>query len=71
MNQPEMEQIASGEWTAAAIAHRNPNLYADVTDAFLLIDPQDYLDDVFAGQDPHASMNAYEELVTGEWDGDL
>lgn len=63
------EAIESGEWSAASVAHKYPALYADVTDLFLLVDPQDYLDDVFAGQDPHASMNAYEELVTGEWDG--
>ncbi|MFJ7297515.1 hypothetical protein [Streptomyces collinus] len=65
------ESITSGEWSAAAVAQCNPDLYADITDLFLVIDPQDYLDDVFAGTDPHASMNAYEELVTGEWDGDL
>jgi hypothetical protein len=63
------EAIESGEWSAAAVAQNDPDLYADVTDLFDGIDPQDYLDDVFAGTDPHASMNAYEELVTGEWDG--
>lgn len=65
------EAIESGEWSAAAVAQNDSDLYADVTDLFDSIDPQDYLDDVFAGPDPHASMNAYEELVTGEWDGDL
>lgn len=65
------EQIASGEWSAAAVAQNDPDLYADVTDLFDGINPQDYLDDVFASPDPHASMNAYEELVTGEWDGEL
>jgi hypothetical protein len=65
------EAIASGEWSAAAVAENDPDLYGDITDLFLSIDPQDYLDDVFAGADPHASMNAYEELVTGEWDGEL
>jgi len=65
------EAIESGEWSAAAVAQNDRELYADVTDLFDGIDPQDYLDDVFAGTDPHASMNAYEELVTGEWDGDL
>jgi hypothetical protein len=65
------EAIESGEWSAAAVAQNNPDLYADVTDLFLVIDPQSYLDDVFSSQDPHESMNAYEQLVTGEWDGDL
>ena len=71
MQQPEYEQIPTGVWSAAAVAQNNPDLYADVTDLFLLIDPQSYLDDVFAAPDPHESMNAYEQLVTGEWDGEL
>ncbi|KPC69098.1 hypothetical protein ADL27_55060 [Streptomyces sp. NRRL F-6602] len=71
MEQPAIETIGSGEWTAAAVAHKHPSLYADVTDLFMVIDPQDYLDDVFSSPDPHESMNAYEQLVTGEWDGDL
>jgi hypothetical protein len=65
------EAIESGEYSAAAVAQNAPELYADITDLFDSIDPQNYLDDVFAGPDPHASMNAYEELVTGEWDGEL
>ncbi|MFE0207018.1 hypothetical protein [Streptomyces sp. NPDC058985] len=65
------EQIPSGEFSAAAVAQCYPDLYADVTDLFLVIDPQDYLADVFSSPDPHESMNAYEQLVTGEWDGEL
>lgn len=68
---PTGEQVGSGEWSAAAVAQNNPDLYADVTDLFMLVDPQSYLDDVFASPDPHESLNAYEQLVTGEWDGDL
>lgn len=64
------EAIESGEWSAAAVAQNDPDLYADVTDLFLLIDPQSYLDDVFTADCPEAAMVAYEQLVTGEWDGD-
>ncbi|MFC9891546.1 hypothetical protein [Streptomyces pilosus] len=35
------EQVGSGEWSAAAVAQNNPDLYADVTDLFLLIDPRE------------------------------
>ncbi|WP_333757949.1 hypothetical protein [Streptomyces sp. ISBFB 2968] len=69
--QPALEAIDSGEFTAAAVAHKHHSLYAAVTYVFMVIDPQDYLDDVFSSPDPHESMNAYEQLVTGEWDGEL
>lgn len=65
------EAIGVGEWSAAAVAQCYPDLYADVTDLFLVIDPQDYLDDVFNAPEPDRSLAAYEQLVTGEWDGDL
>ncbi|CAL9667475.1 hypothetical protein SUDANB145_07235 (plasmid) [Streptomyces sp. enrichment culture] len=71
MRQPELEAIASGEFTATAIAHRDPVLYADIVDLFLLIDPESYLDDVFTAPEPEQSLAAYEQLVTGEWDGEL
>jgi hypothetical protein len=71
MQQPELETIPSGEWSAAAVAQCNPDLYADVLDVFNEVDPQDYLDDVFTSQDPDEALNAYEQLVTGEWDGYL
>lgn len=65
------EQVGTGEWSAAAVAQNAPRLFADVTDVFNAVDPQDLLDDVFASQDPDEALNAYEQLVTGEWDGDL
>ncbi|WP_060888635.1 hypothetical protein [Streptomyces scabiei] len=71
MQQPNLEQITGGHWSAAAVAQNDPQLYADVTDLFDDIDPVSYLDDVFGSPDAHASMNAYEELVTGEWTGEL
>ncbi|MFR9794259.1 hypothetical protein ACL07V_37490 [Streptomyces sp. MB22_4] len=71
MEQPQFEAIASGEWSAGAVAQYNPDLYADVTDLFLAIDPWSYLDDVLTSTDPEAAAAAYEQIVTGEWDGDL
>ena len=44
--QPEIEQIVSGEWTAAEVAERHPDLYADVTDLFMLLDPIEITDKV-------------------------
>lgn len=41
MEQPEFEQIQSGDFSAAAVAQYNPDLYADVTDVFLLLDPRE------------------------------
>jgi hypothetical protein len=65
------EAIPSGEFSAAAVAQYNPDLYADVTDLFLVIDPQSYLDDVVNADCPEAAQAAFEQLVTGEWDGEL
>lgn len=62
------EAIASGEYSAAAVAQNEPGLYADVTDLFMLVDPQSYLDDVFNAPEPDRSLAAYEQMVTGEWD---
>ncbi|WP_331756168.1 hypothetical protein OHA04_45615 (plasmid) [Streptomyces sp. NBC_01590] len=50
------------EWSAAAVAHNHSQIYADV---------QDHLDDVFNSPDAEAALVAYEQLVTGEWDGEL
>jgi len=44
---------------------------ADVEDSFADVDPQSYLADVFDSQDAEASLIAYEQMVTGEWDGQL
>jgi hypothetical protein len=71
MQQPAFEAMPSGEFSAAAVAQYNPDLYADIVDLFLLIDPESYLDDVFTAESPEASLAAYEQLVTGEWDGEL
>ncbi|MFD4795987.1 hypothetical protein [Streptomyces anulatus] len=49
----------------------DPLLIADLEDHFAKVDPESYLDDVFGSQDADASLTAYEQLVTGEWDGEL
>ncbi|NEC17950.1 hypothetical protein [Streptomyces parvus] len=49
----------------------DPLLIADLEDHFADIDPQSYLDDVFGSPEPEASLAAYEQMVTGEWDGEL
>lgn len=49
----------------------DPLLVADLEDHFAKVDPESYLDDVFGSQDAEASLTAYEQLVTGEWDGEL
>ncbi|MGW5989456.1 hypothetical protein ACWFRT_13760 [Streptomyces anulatus] len=49
----------------------DPLLVADLEDHFAKVDPESYLDDVFGSQDADASLTAYEQLVTGEWDGEL
>ncbi|MFD9249483.1 hypothetical protein [Streptomyces bottropensis] len=64
------EEIPSGEWSAAAVAQNDPQLYADVTDVFDAIDPISLLDDVFRSDRPGDAADAYEEM-TGEWNGEL
>ncbi|MEU0625003.1 hypothetical protein ABZ329_29600 [Streptomyces rubiginosohelvolus] len=49
----------------------DPLLIADIEDHFAEIDPGSYLDDVFDSKEPEASLAAYEQMVTGEWDGEL
>lgn len=48
------EVIASGEWSAAAVAQCNPDLYAQVTDVFMLLDPIKITDQVI--RDRQASL---------------
>lgn len=67
----EQPEVLASEWGADAVAQNYPDLYAKVTDVFLLIDPDAYLDDVLNSPDPDASMVAFEQMVTGEWDGEL
>lgn len=58
-------------WSAAAVAHIHSQVYADVEDLFEGIDPASYLDDIVDAESPEAAQAAYEQLVTGEWDGEL
>ncbi|MGP3737936.1 hypothetical protein ACTWJ9_33035 (plasmid) [Streptomyces sp. GDS52] len=71
MQQPALETIPTGEYSPAAVAHNHPHLYADVTDLYDAVDPWSYLDDVLTSTDPDAAAAAYEQIVTGEWDGEL
>ncbi|MET9725440.1 hypothetical protein [Streptomyces zaomyceticus] len=47
------------------------DLFDDVEGVFAALDPTSFLDDVLDGPDPQASVRAYEQMVTGDWDGDL
>lgn len=40
IGQPAFEEIPSGEWSAAAVAQNDPQIYADVTDLFDALDYQ-------------------------------
>ncbi|MEV8248098.1 hypothetical protein AB0R01_30645 [Streptomyces rochei] len=64
------ESIGAGEWSAAAVAQNDWELYADVTDLFDSIDPISLLDDVLKSDLPEEAAAAYEQM-TGEWDGEL
>lgn len=51
--------------------HLQNLLVADIEDLYAAIDPLSYLADVMAADSPDAAQAAYEQLVTGEWDGNL
>ncbi|MET8585766.1 hypothetical protein ABZX39_33585 [Streptomyces collinus] len=61
MEQPQFEAIASGEWSAAAVAQHSTDIYAQVTDAFLLLDPQDITDQVL--RDRQADLPTVVQLL--------
>jgi len=71
MKQPAFEAIESGTFSATTITRNDPHLVANVMDAFDAVDPWSYLDDVLTSTDPEAAAAAYEQIVTGEWDGEL
>ncbi|MFD9721108.1 hypothetical protein [Streptomyces sp. NPDC059076] len=49
----------------------DPLLVAALEDMFDAIHPESYLPDVIASESPEAATAAYEQMVTGEWDGEL
>lgn len=49
----------------------DPQLIADVEDIFNALDPLNLLDDVLQSEWPGRAAAAFEQLVTGEWDGAL
>lgn len=62
------EAIESGEWSAAAVAQNDPDLYADVTDLFLLLDPREITATVLDHRQVDM-VRAVEAL--DDWFGDL
>jgi hypothetical protein len=48
----------------------DPLLIAAIEDMFAALDPASFLDDIFDSQDPDASAQAFEDMVTGGWDED-
>jgi hypothetical protein len=68
MEQPAFEQIPSGEWSAAAVAQCNPDLYAYVTDLF------DELDLTQLHREVCKDRQVEEKAVTqalDDWFGDI
>jgi len=49
----------------------DPLLVAAIEDLFAAIHPAEFIDDVVTSANPEASQAAYEQMVTGEWDGDI
>ncbi|MGS2592153.1 hypothetical protein [Streptomyces hebeiensis] len=49
----------------------HPAGIAEIEDHFEGVDPGSYLADVFAADSPDAAQAAFEQMVTGEWDGEL
>ncbi|MFD7855169.1 hypothetical protein ACWGH7_16255 [Streptomyces cyaneofuscatus] len=47
------------------------DLIDNVEFVFAILDPRDLLKIVMNAECPEASAAAYEQLVTGEWDGEL
>jgi hypothetical protein len=54
IEQPAFEAIVSGEFSDAAVAQYNPDLYADVIDVFLLLDPIAITDAVMTDREADA-----------------
>ncbi|GGU11369.1 hypothetical protein [Streptomyces lateritius] len=48
----------------------DPLLIAEIEDLFSRLDPLDLLDDVLASEVPGRAAAAFEQLVTGDWDGE-
>jgi hypothetical protein len=70
--QPEPGPVRGADAAGGALfAALHPDLAADITDLYNAIDPRSYLDDIVAADCPEAAQAAYEQLVTGEWDGEL
>ncbi|MGW5529414.1 hypothetical protein [Streptomyces xanthochromogenes] len=49
----------------------DPLLLAALEDHFEAIDPMSYMPDVYAAESPEAAEAAFDQMVTGDWDGEL
>lgn len=65
------DYLAGRSTTPTPAPELDPLLIAAIEDHFADVDPESYLADVFGGPDAEASLVAYEQMVTGEWDGQL
>jgi hypothetical protein len=63
MQQPEFEQIPSGDFTIAAIAQCYPDLFADVTDVFMLLDPVDITDQAIRDRHQQTSLTVLVQIL--------
>ncbi|MFJ5294579.1 hypothetical protein [Streptomyces sp. NPDC088348] len=52
-------------------AHDLIDLIDEIEFGYAAIAPESFLGDVFAADCPEAAAAAYEQMVTGEWDGEL
>jgi hypothetical protein len=77
--QPEFEQIPSGEWSAAAVAQNDTDLWDEVNAAYAEMDAQAITDNVMDDRiaDPMTVIRALDDVLGeipypyAEEDGDL
>ena len=70
MQQPELEQIPGGEWSAGAVAQCSPDLYDEVVDVFTGLDPRANTRDVLdytEGSKPKLAR----VLLLDDWFGEI
>jgi hypothetical protein len=61
----------NGPWSALAMSFTHPDIYDAINDLYAAVDPVSYLWEVMAAEEPESAAAAYEQLITGEWDGEL
>ena len=63
IQQPEFEHYPSGDFTVAAVAQCYPDLYADVTDVFMLLDPVDIVDQTIRDRHQQTSLTSLLQIL--------